>query len=143
MAWDEIGITTALDARHAQAQAAFTNRDIEAYREIFSAEGRYEQKDGIVLDQSRLMRDVRAQFQKMDRAESRFVREKLVLDGEQVSETLIQNASFEVSLFGLVRRRWDLERRGVYTWVMEDGRWRISHVRILDEHLRGTWRMNF
>ena len=143
MALNDIEITAALDARHAAAAAAFSNRDIAAYRDIFSAQLRYEPNGGSVIDRSRLMDDVQAQFRKMGRAGSNFVREDLTVEGDHVCETLIQKAWFEASAFVLVRRRWHLERRGRYTWMVEDGRWRILHVRVLDEHIRSTWTIGF
>ena len=143
MALNHTDVAAALDARHAAAAAAFSKRDIAAYREIFSAQLRYEPNGGSVIDRSRLMDDVQAQFRKMGRAGSTFVRENLAIEGDHVCETLIQKAWFEASAFVLVRRRWQVERRGRYTWIVEDGRWRILHVRVLDEHIRNTWTIGF
>ena len=143
MALNHTDVAAALDARHAAAAAAFSNRDIATYREIFSAKLRYEPNDGSVIDRSRLMDDVQAQFRKMGRAGSTFVREDLTVEGDHVSETLIQKAWFEASSFVLVGRKWHVERRGRYTWTVEDGHWRILHVRVLDEHIRNTWTIGF
>ncbi|HEU4697528.1 MAG TPA: nuclear transport factor 2 family protein [Sphingomicrobium sp.] len=137
----EARIIAALDARHAAAGAAFGNRDIDAYGALFSNALRYEASDGKVIGKGQLMRDVQAQFRRIDRAESSFARAGLVIEGGTVTETLIQRAECRASAFGLVRRTWIVERRGRYTWAREDGQWRITHVRVVDEKLRSTWNL--
>ena len=130
-----------LDARHEEGRAAFHDRDADAYSDLFSASLRYEQHDGEIIGRSKLMSDVQAQFRRMDRAGSSFTREHLSVEGGLVSETLVQNAFCEASEFGVLRRRWDLRRQGLYSWAMEDGQWRIVHVRVLDEQLRNRWKL--
>jgi len=135
------GIAAALDARHAEAAAAFARRDIEAYRDLFSASLRYRQADGRVVDRDRLMADVRAQFGRLDWAESRYTREALEVEGSRAAETLLQTASGGTSAFGILHRIWRLTRRGRYLWSMEDGRWKILDVHVLSEEVRGSWKV--
>jgi hypothetical protein len=140
---DEVELAAAVDSRHADARAAFNARNIEAYRDLFSEDLRYERTDGKVIDKSQLMRDVQAQFRRVNRADSSFVRHDLVVDDGNVSETLIQHAVVEASAFRFVRRTWSLERRGRYTWALEDGQWRIIQVTVADEHVRSSWKLVF
>ncbi|WP_442679898.1 hypothetical protein ACSBM8_01425 [Sphingomonas sp. ASY06-1R] len=134
-------IEQALDRRHATAQRAFAERDIAAYRDMFGSALQYRQIDGVTIDRTRLMRDVAAQFAKIRRAESRFTRERLDVAGDDVRETLIQTAVVEVAAFGFLRRVWQIERRGDYVWAMEEGDWRIVRVTILEEDVRGRFRL--
>ena len=138
----EVDVAAALDARHAEAAAAFNGRNIEAYSDLFSENLQYERSDGKVISKSQLMRDVKAQFRKLDKAESSFVRQDLRVDGGNVSEKLIQQAVCEASAFGFIRRAWSLERRGRYTWAMEDGQWRIIHVRVSHEQVGSSWKLS-
>ena len=142
MAQDEVELTAALDTRHAEAMAAFKSRDVVAYGDLFSDKLRYEQADGKVIGKSQLMRNVKAQFRRLNRAESRFVRDDLVVEGAVVSEALIQHAICEASAFGFLRKTWSLERRGRYTWSLEDEHWRIIHVRVSHEHVEGSWKLS-
>jgi hypothetical protein len=140
---DEVELAAALDARHNDADAAFSDRNIEAYRDLFSESVRYERTDGMVIGKSQLIRDVQAQFRRIDRAESSFVRDDLAIADGNVSETLVQHAVCDASAFGFVRRKWSLERSGRYTWALEDGKWRIIHVRVTNEHVRSSWKFSF
>lgn len=143
MAQDEVELAAALDARHADATAAFDGRNIKAYSDLFSDSLRYERTDGKVVGKSQLMRDVKAQFRRLSSAKSSFVRDNLVVDGGNVVETLIQHAVCEASAFGFVRRTWPLERRGRYTWAIEHANWRIIDVRVGDEQLGSGWKLSF
>ena len=96
-----------------------------------------------MVSKSQLMRDVKAQFRTLDRAESNFVRQGLCVEGGNVSEGLIQQAICEASAFGVLRRTWSLERCGQYTWPMEDGQWRITYVRVSHEHVGSRWKLSW
>lgn len=81
-------IEAALDARHAEARTAFLKRDPDAYEDLFAHDLIYRRHDGETLDRARLMQDVRDQFRKLDRADSQFVRETLVVNDMEAAETL-------------------------------------------------------
>jgi len=134
-------IEAALDARHADAAAAWASRDLGAYCALFSAGLQYRQTDGQVIDRARLMRDVKAQFDRLDFAESRYTREALVAEGAEATETLLQTILARASAFGILHRSWRIERRGRYDWSIEDGQWKILRVRVLSEEVRGSWRL--
>ncbi len=86
------------------------------------------------------MKQVKTQFERLDHPTSEFTRESLaVVDGE-VQATLVQVASAEARAFGILRRLWRVERRGLYTWAIEDGEWKIKRVHVLSESMRGRWK---
>ena len=133
-------IEAALDARHDAAQAAFARRDLEAYAALFHPDLVYSLPDGTNIGREALMRDVRAQFARLDRASSTFTRERLdVDDAGAATETLTQSVVAEASAFGLLRRIWRIERRGDYRWVADGGDWKIAHVRLSRETSEARW----
>ena len=133
-------LIAALDERHLAASRAFAAKDIGAYQALFGENLQYSPVDGKVIDRERLMRDVRVQFKTLQQAQSRFAREDLIVVGEEVEETLHQIAVAEAAAFGFVRRLWRIERRGRYTWAMEDGQWRIVRVSVSSEKVEGRWK---
>jgi len=64
---------------------------------------------------------------------SAFFREDLSITGGEVRETLIQEATAEATAFGFVHRRWKINRWGIYTWTVQEGRWVIKQVQVLSE----------
>jgi hypothetical protein len=137
-------IALELDARHAEAQAAFARRDAAAYAAMFSPALAYRQPDGRVIGREQLLRDVEAQFRNTGGAVSTFARERLSVAGAQAVELLTQTAYFETSAFGLIHLRWRLTRRGEYTWTRENGAWVIVRVDVLAESIgRVGWRLGF
>ena len=74
-------IATELDEMHAHAKAAFEQRDLSGYRELFAPGLTYRQSDGRVIDRDRLMSDVEAQFHRLSWVRSSFVREEIETEG--------------------------------------------------------------
>jgi len=139
---DAAPIEAILDELHAAAREAYSRKDVDAYREIFCADLEYQRVDGRVIDRAQLMRDVKAQFQKLDKADTTFVREEFSLDGKQATAVLSQTACADAVAFGFIRRSWCLRRRGHYTWATTDGVWKIARVRVLSEEIRSSgWRL--
>ena len=133
-----------LDARHEAAQAAFANRDIEAYGAMFSPSLAYRQPDGRVIGRERLMRGVEEQFRGIGGVLSSSSRERLSIAGNEATELLTQITFVETSFFGVVHARWKLLRRSEYTWTKADGVWLIERVEVLSEKLgRVGWRFGF
>jgi hypothetical protein len=132
-------IAQELDARHAEARAAFVARDLAAYTATFSPELAYRQADGRVIGRDALMRDVAQQFAQLDRATSSFVREALECGPDAATEVLTQTAVGVIRGFFVVHRTWTVTRRGRYTWARENGVWRISAVEVLHERVVGRF----
>lgn len=124
-----------LDAMHDRARRALASRDLPAYRDLMAPDLKYRQVDGRTLDRDRLMRDVAAQFRRLDRLESSFSREHIEIGEERATETLTQSGSVGVSVFLVVHRTWDFTRKGRYTWRKSQGRWSIEEVEVLEEQV--------
>jgi hypothetical protein len=127
-------VITELDAKYAQARAAFERRDLAAYMSLFSSELRYRQSNGKVINRARLGEDVQAQFQHLTRVQSYDVRrERIELDGDKVIVTLCLIACVSTSAFFIVHRTWNLYRKGRYVWRKTEDGWQIDEVDILEE----------
>jgi hypothetical protein len=137
---NEADISAILDERHALIREAFMRRDLAAYRAMFSASLRYRQADGRVIDREQLMRDVVAQFGRLDRAETNSVREALAVDGAEYTETVRQTGRATASAFGFIHRSWQVDRHARWTWANEGGAWNVVRVEVLHERVRGSWR---
>ena len=81
------------------------------------------------------MRDVAAQFRRLSRVRSSFVRERIEADGDRVTEVLTQTASVGATAFLVLHRTWELTRRGRYTWRKQGERWLIEAVEVIEEHV--------
>ena len=136
---NEADISAILDERHAAIRDAFMRRDAAAYRAMFSAGLRYRQPDGRVIDRDQLMRDVAAQFRRLDQSDTSSVREALEVDGAEYTETVRQAGWATASAFGFIHRIWRVDRHARWTWAHEDGVWTIVRVEVLDERVRGSW----
>jgi hypothetical protein len=128
-------IIAELDAMHDRARDAFARRDIAAYRYLMAPNLKYRQADGQIIGRDRLMRDVGAQFRRLNRFQSSFSRQQIDIREDLASETLIQSGSVAASAFFIVHRSWDFMRKGRYTWRKSQGRWWIEEVEVLEEQV--------
>jgi hypothetical protein len=85
-------IETALDQAHAKAKAAFAAKDLSTYMGLFSADLAYVQANGRTIDREQLRRDVAAQFRRVSKAESSFVREAIEERGSIAKQGLPDHA---------------------------------------------------
>jgi len=131
------GVAEQLDARHAEARAAFHARDLDRYAAVFSPALAYRQADGRVIGRDALMRDVESQLRQLERVASSFVREDLECGPDAATELLTQTSIAGVTGFFVLHRTWTVTRRARYTWAREHGEWRITAVEVLHEHVAG------
>jgi hypothetical protein len=129
-------ILAEFDVMHARARTAFEQRDLAACRDLFAPDLKYRQPDGRTIGRDALMRDVAAQFRRLSRVRSSFVRDHVEIGEDRATEILTQTGSAGVTAFFFVHRTWHLVRKGRYTWKRSGGRWRIAEVEVLEEHVR-------
>jgi hypothetical protein len=140
---DSTKAATALDALHLEAKAAFERRDVAAYRELFAPELTYCQADGRVIGRDQLMRDVAAQFRRLDGIRSSFQRESIEIGDGRATELLTQTGCVYVTVFFIVHRIWEVSRRTRFFWAEANERWRIARVEVIEEHVTGRFRIGF
>ena len=122
-----------LDERHNAARIAYRERDLDAYREIFSPALAYKQPNGFTIGRAELMKDVATQLRRLSRADSTY--ERAALDGfnDAATEVLVQTASAEIVAFAVVRRRWVLNRHATYHWIKAGDVWIVQRVEVASE----------
>jgi hypothetical protein len=129
-----------LDAMHLRAKQAFEQKDLAAYRDIFTPDLTYCQADGRVIGRDQLMRDVKAQFRRVRWVRSSFVREFIEPGDDRAGELVTQMGLAGVTAFFFVHRIWELNRRVRYYWKRVGDRWRIDRVEVIEEHMSGRFR---
>ena len=127
-------VAAELDLRHAEAQRAYKKRDVESYRQILSPDLKYTQADGRTIGLDQLLSDVRDQFSRFKDVGSKYERESIERHtAGHVTETLTQTAWAELTVLFFFKRRWEVVRRGEYTWSKTSNGWRMVAVLILHE----------
>jgi hypothetical protein len=132
---DEVtqAVADELDLCHQKAIDAFRRRDLREYMALFTADLSYCQFSGKVIGRDQLANNVAAQFSTLHSAESSFMREELVVSGNEATEQLKQIATLTTRHFRVFYRTWMMERQGRYVWVRTDQGWCIRQVEILHE----------
>jgi hypothetical protein len=126
-----------LDAVHVAMREAFARAYLPTYAEYLAPDLRYVDAGGRVHSRERLLSDVQRQFERLVSFRSQFTRESWVVDGEAVIETGAQDAAIALRIFGFFEVRWQITRRGHYTWRRTSGgRWHLSEVVLLSETIR-------
>ena len=130
---DPVELGKDLDAVHSRARACYQAKDLGGFMALYAADLRYKQPDGITIGWDQLAHDVSAQFMTVDRAETTYVRESLVVGDDTATETLQQTASIVTRHWIIFRRTWHLSRRGRYIWKRTREGWKVHVVEILSE----------
>src|SRR3990172_486514 len=122
-----------LDKVHARAKAAFGAKDLDGYMAAFSPDLAYKQVNGKIIYYDQLKIDIASQFARVSRVESSFTREQIEWAGSEVVEHLTQTAIAEEKIFLVFTRKWQVHRRGLYTWSKSNLGWVISKVEVVEE----------
>ncbi len=126
-----------LDALRAHSQQVYSSKDIDAYRELFTADLQYTQPDGKTIDRSQLMKDVEEQFARLHSMGTTFIRHSLKLHSDgRVTETMAQSSWIKLKVFLFFKRQWNVERYGEYTYRKIGSSWRIEKVVVLNEKVQ-------
>lgn len=129
-------IAEELDLCLEKAMDAFRRKDLRAYMALFTDDLSYRQSSGKVIGRDQLANNVAAQFSILHSAESSFVREELVVSGQEATEQLKQIATLTTKHLKVFYRTWMMERQGRYVWVRTDQGWLIRQVEILQENAK-------
>jgi ketosteroid isomerase-like protein len=122
-----------LDLCHEKAMDAFRRKDLRAYMALFTPDLSYRQSSGRVIGRDQLANNVAAQFSMLHSAESSFLREELVVSGQEATEQLKQIATLTTKHLRIFYRTWMMERQGRYVWIRTDQGWCIRQVDVLHE----------
>jgi hypothetical protein len=105
-----------LDAVHLKVRDAFARADLADYARYLAPDLRYVDPRGRVQTRDQVLRSVRIQFARLVNFRSSFARESLRVNGEDVVEYGVQQAAIALRVFVLFEIRWQVIRRGRYTW---------------------------
>lgn len=124
-------VLAALDHRHRESYAAYDNRDLVGYMNLFSPGLKWRGADARLIDFETLRSQVARQFAGgIERLSSSYKRDAVSVDGAEIIETLTQTAQVRISALAVVRREMTLERRGSYRWSSAAETWRVVDVEI-------------
>ena len=122
-------IALELDATHAESNLAFANRDLNGYRKFLASDLSYTQTDGTTLGVDDIMKSVAGQFTHLKACRFSYTRENLkVLSDDTVVETLSMDATVDLRHLWFLKRRWDIDRHGDYTWRRNSHGWELMSV---------------
>ncbi len=127
------GVADELDLCHQKAIDAFRRRDLRTYMALFTADLSYRQFSGKVIGRDQLASKLAAQLSTLHSAESSFMREELVVSGNEATEELKQITTLTTRHFRVFYRTWMMERQGRYVWIRTDQGWCIRQVEVLHE----------
>ena len=133
---DLVELANERDAVHSRARACYQAKDLGGFMTLYAADLRYKQPDGKTIRWDQLAHDVSAQFMVIDRAETTYVRESLVVGDDTATETLQQTATITMRHWIFFQRTWHLSRRGQYIWKRTREGWRVHVVEVLSETVR-------
>lgn len=121
--------------RHETSRRLYLAKDLQGYIDLFAPDVAYKQANGTTITRDQLARNVADQFHKLGTAEWTSEVESEDRKPDEVVETVRQTGVFVATAFGFLHRVWRLERRGRYTWRVQDGLWKIAAVEVLEEKL--------
>ena len=87
------------------------------------------------------MRDVAAQFRRLDGIRSSFERESIEIGDGRATELLTQTGCAYATAIFIVHRIWEINRRSRFFWANVGERWRIERVEVIEEHVTGRFRI--
>ncbi|MCC7054399.1 MAG: nuclear transport factor 2 family protein [Gemmatimonadaceae bacterium] len=125
-----------IDAAHARTRDAFRRCDTAAYSAFLAPDFTWHDPDGRTRTAEEIGRDVQVQFARLVGFDTRFRRDESSLEGLCVTESGTQVARIDLRVFLVFAVRWNIERRGTYTWKRGPDGWRLLAVRLTSEQTR-------
>lgn len=125
-----------IDLLHEKANEDFKNKNLDAYTGVFADDLQYLRLNGRLVDKGIVAKDVQRQFDRLHSHTSKYEREKFEIKNEFVIERLNQKAEFVIKAFWFFKKRWNVNRVGVYQWAKQNGVWKITRVEIIQEKIK-------
>ncbi len=132
---DNQKILKEIDEMHQFSNEALGQRRFDAYINIFSDNLTYKQINGKTIDKKELAKNTASYFSRLKSSKSRYERMNYSIDGNRITENLIQKAIASIRIFIFFTKTWTVEREGIYEWVKNDENWKIEKVEILNEKI--------
>ncbi len=128
---------SSLDAVHVAVREAFARADLPAYAQYLAPDLRYVDPQGRVQSREQLLAEVQRQFDRLVTFRSEFTRESLVEAGGDIIETGVHDAAIALRIYIFFEVRWQVSRRGRYTWRRtSQGNWQLGEAILFSETVR-------
>ena len=122
---------------HVKVRDAFARADLADYGRYLASELRYVDPRGRVQTRDQLLRSVGVQFARLVSFDSAFARETLLMDGAEAVESGTQKAAISLRIFVWFEVRWQITRRGRYTWRRAtEVPWQLREAILETENMR-------
>jgi hypothetical protein len=126
-----------LETVHLKVRDAFARADLADYGRYLAPDLRYVDPRGRVQTREQLLKSLGVQFARLVSFRSTFARETLLMSGEDTVESGIQEAAIALRMFALFEVRWQVTRRGRYTWRRATGvLWQLREAVLESENIR-------
>ena len=130
---DNEKILEEIDKMHHLANESLSQKKFESHINLFSANLKYKQINGITRDKTQLAEDTALYFSRLKTSTSQYERQSYSINENKFTENLIQKASASIRVFIFFTKKWTVEREGIYQWSKHEGIWKIEEVEILSE----------
>lgn len=130
---DNEKILEEIDKMHHLANESLSQKKFDSYINLFSANLKYKQINGITRDKTQLAKDTALYFSRLKTSTSQYERQSYSINENKFTENLIQKASASIRVFIFFTKKWTVEREGIYQWSKHEGIWKIEEVEILSE----------
>jgi ketosteroid isomerase-like protein len=126
-----------LDAVHLQVRDAFARVDLSTYARYLAPDLRYVEPRGRVRTRTQLLASLHEQFARLVSFRTTFTRDALEVNGDEVTERGVQEATIALRVFALFEVRWQITRRGQYTWRRApEVAWQLREALVEAEDIR-------
>ena len=137
-----ISIIEAIDKSHIDSHRALRQKDINLYLSGLSDSIQYTQLNGKTINKLQLQKDTEAYFERIHSVEHTYTRDSYSIENNTFTENITQDTSIYIKAFIIFLVKWNVKRKGIYSWQIEDGKWKMVVVKILDEKTKlekGIW----
>ena len=122
-----------IDEMHLFSNEALWQKRFDAYINIFSDNLTYKQLDGKIIGKKQLAKDTAFYFSRLKTSRSQYERTDYSIEGNRFTENLIQKATASIKVFFIFKKKWTVERDGIYEWIKTEDNWKIEKVEILNK----------
>ena len=112
------------------------------YLNVFSDSLQYTQLNGKAISKAQLLKDTKVYFDRIHSVNHSYVLDSYSIENNIFTEHISQDTSVYIRAFIVFLVKRNVKRKGVYSWQLEQGNWKIISVKILEEKTKlekGIW----
>lgn len=145
MTTDDRVILEAIEKARLDSHKGLTQKekDINLYLNVFSDSLQYTQLNGKAINKAQLFEHTKAYFNRIKSVGHSYKAiDSYSIENNIYTEYVSQDTSVYVRAFVIFLVKWNVKRKGIYVWRIEEGNWKIISVKILEEKTKlekGIW----